>query len=258
MLSASNVRFPKWLSSPSDKKSRSGGGTIVTPDTYLFLILTYPVMEPILSETSPSLEEIVSRCGLKETDLERECPQGVRDEIAVKLDDWQMVGRYLGFTLKQLRDIDRENGSQEMCRIALLDIWAKKEGERATYFKLAGVLHLRQRCDLVELLCTRLRSKLTLVPRITGNVASDAPSGDHQQHHVHQHQGGSTSRGIANFTNLHTHAIVKEVLLGGGGGGGGGEGVEECLVHTVYICAYLLYHTFYFMHNHWSDTLRAT
>ena len=32
---------------------------------------------------------------LKEADLDRECSQGVRDEVAVKLDDWEMTGRCL-------------------------------------------------------------------------------------------------------------------------------------------------------------------
>ena len=38
-----------------------------------------------------SLEEILSRHGLKPTD--KECPERVRDEVAVKLDDWEMAGR---------------------------------------------------------------------------------------------------------------------------------------------------------------------
>ena len=149
----------------------------------------------IPSKAGPKLEEILSRHGLTETDLERECPRRIRDEIAVMLDDWKMVGRFLGFTLEKLRDIERENNTQALCRIALLDTWAKKEGEGATYFKLASVLHYRQRCDLVEFLCSKLtESTLSLVPPTTGNLTRDIPSRDHQQ----QHQGESTSRGIAN------------------------------------------------------------
>ena len=52
---------------------------------------------------SLQLEEILSRHGLKPTDLDKECPERVRDEVAVKLDDWEMAGRYLEFTLEKLR-----------------------------------------------------------------------------------------------------------------------------------------------------------
>ena len=100
-------------------------------------------ISPVLSEAGPSLEETLSRYGLKTKDLDKKCPQSVRDEIAVKLDDWEMVGRCLEFSLEKLRDINRENASQELCRIALLDTWGKREGHRATYLKLAGVLHRR-------------------------------------------------------------------------------------------------------------------
>ena len=126
----------------------------------------------IVNELGPSLEEILSRHGLKLTDLDRECPRFVRDEIAVKLDDWEMVGRCLDFEMEKLRDIDRENRSQELCRIALLDTWGKREGKRATYLKLANVLHRRQRRDLVEFLCAKLKSTLSLIP-MSGHMSWD-------------------------------------------------------------------------------------
>ena len=133
-------------------------------------------ISPTSSEAGPSLEEILSQHGLKERDLDRERPQNVRDEIAVKLDDWEMVGRCLEFTLEKLRDINSENISQELCRITLLDTWGKREGKRATYLKLAGVLHRRQRRDLVEFLCAKLKSTLTLVP-LVGSVTVADPGG---------------------------------------------------------------------------------
>ena len=142
------------------------------------------------AQAGPSLEEILSHYGLKEADLDRECPRGVRDEVAVKIDDWEMTGRYLDFSLEKLKDIDRENRSQELCRIALLDGWGKREGIRATYLKLARVFHCRKRCDLVEFLCAKLKSTLTLVP-LSGNVSSlDIPLESSQQ------PCGSSSKGM--------------------------------------------------------------
>lgn len=146
-------------------------------------------ISPILSEVGPSLEEILSRYGLKVSDLDRECPQRVRDEIAVKLDDWEMVGRYLEFTLEKLRHINRKNTSPELCKIALLDTWGKREGVKATYLKLASVLHRRQRCDLIEFLCAKLKSTLTLAPRSGSATSWEVPS---QQHLGHS---GSNSAG---------------------------------------------------------------
>jgi hypothetical protein len=152
-------------------------------------------ISPIMSEVGPSssLEEILSRHGLKPTDLDKECPARVRDEVAVKLGDWEVVGRYLEFTLEKLRDINRENSSQELCRIALLDTWGKREGKKATYLKLASVLHRRQRCDLVEFLCAKFKSTLSLIP-LSGSVANwEIPSGSDQAQH---HQDGSSSVGM--------------------------------------------------------------
>ena len=146
-------------------------------------------------EAGPTLEEILSRYGLKVTDLDRECPREVRDEIAVKFDDWEMAGRCLEFTLEKLRDINRENSSQELCRIALLDAWGKREGKAATYCKLAGVLYRRERCDLVEFLCAKLKSTLSLIP-LSGNVTDwEIPSGNNQQLQVLQHPLDSSLTG---------------------------------------------------------------
>ena len=108
---------------------------------------------PIPSETAPTLEEILSRYGFKEEDLDRECPRDIRDDIAVELGaDWEMIGRYLNFSLDDLRDINRENSSQEMCRVSLLDAWHKREGRGATFLKLARTFHRRKRRDLVFVL----------------------------------------------------------------------------------------------------------
>ena len=125
--------------------------------------------------------------------MEKECPGNVRDEVAAKLDDWEVVGRYLEFTLEKLRDINRgENTSQELCRIALLDTWGKREGKRATYLKLAGVLHRRQRCDLVEFLCAKLKSTMS-VPLSESVTNWEISSGSGKQQ---QNQGESKYAGM--------------------------------------------------------------
>ena len=152
---------------------------------------------PTQSETGPALEDILSRYDLKEEQLDTECPRDIRDDIAVELigADWEMIGRFMDFSLDELRDINRENGSQEMCRVSLLDAWHKREGRSATFLKLARAFHRRKRRDLIDLLCTKLKSTLTLVPAQPRSVTSCSPSGNDQQLQVQHFQNGSNSTG---------------------------------------------------------------
>ena len=157
--------------------------------------LNMATSSPILSE--PRLEELLSRHGLRLTDLDRECPREIRDDIAVELGaDWEMIGRCLEFSLDELRDLNRENSSQEMCRVALLDTWNKREGKGATFLKLAGALYRRKRRDIVELLCTKLKSTLSLVPVSRSVTSWDVPSGDDQHIQVLQQPLGLSSTGM--------------------------------------------------------------
>ena len=104
-----------------------------------------------------SLDDILSRYGLKRKDLEQKCPTRVRLEMAQLLDDWQMMGYYLGFNAQKLNDIKLDYVNEERRRVALLDAWEQKEGEEATYLKLAEALDNRRRADLVEkLICSMI------------------------------------------------------------------------------------------------------
>ena len=158
----------------------------------------------ISCEPGPSLEEILSRHGLKETDLDRECPRDIRDEIAGKLDNWEMVGRCLEFTLEKLRDINRENASQELCRIALLDTWSRREGKGATYLKLADVFHRRKRRDLVEFLCEKIKSSMRLRPLPMPITSWDMPPTikTHVHHRLSSSEGWYKEQWYACITGL--------------------------------------------------------
>ena len=108
----------------------------------------------------PNLEDLLAHYDLQRKDLESVCPQEVRDRIALKLEDWKMVGRCFKFPPEKLTAIHRENETEEQRRVALLDEWGKREGKGATYLKLAEVLHQRGRSDLVEMLCDELRKSI--------------------------------------------------------------------------------------------------
>ena len=104
-------------------------------------------------ERFPSLEVILSRHGLEEKDLRQRCTAKVRLEIAAILDDWKMVGYYLGFNSQKLNDIEIDNRTEDRRRVAFLDSWEQKEGEKATFLELANAFHRRRRSDLVVKLC---------------------------------------------------------------------------------------------------------
>ena len=73
---------------------------------------------PIPSETGPTLEEILSRHGFKEEDLDRVCPRDIRYDVAIELGaDWEMIGCCLEFSSDKVRDISQENSSQKMCSV---------------------------------------------------------------------------------------------------------------------------------------------
>ena len=163
--------------------------------------LTMAIVDPSSSEVGPSLEEILSRHGLKETDLDRECPRDIiiRNDIAVELGaDWEMIGLYLEFSLDELGDIGQRHSSQEMCRVALLDVWSKRKVERAAFLKLARAFHHRKRRDLVDLLCTKLKSILTLVPLSGGLYSLEMPAVNDQQQ-VQLYQNGSYTTGKVHY-----------------------------------------------------------
>ena len=97
----------------------------------------------------PSLEDVLSRHGLEKAMLESQCPRKVRLEIAKQLLDWKMVGHNFEFPSWKIREIERDNDTEELRKVALLEAWKEREGAEATYLKLAGVLHRRNRNDLV-------------------------------------------------------------------------------------------------------------
>ena len=112
---------------------------------------------------APSLEDLLSHHGLKIKDLERPCPLHVRNKVAVKLVDWKMVGHCFNISKEKLAAIDHENDTEDQRKVALLDTWSEREGNAASYLKLADVLHQRERNDLVEFLFDKIKGIVSQV-----------------------------------------------------------------------------------------------
>ena len=106
-----------------------------------------------------NLEDVVSRCGLPRGRLQEECSLEIILKIAAKLDDWKMVGHYLGIPSEKLKAIERENDTEDQRKIAMLDVWHKREGKAASCWKLANALYQHGRRDLVESLCKAVLSR---------------------------------------------------------------------------------------------------
>ena len=121
-------------------------------------------MAVCFDDQSLTLDEILSRHGLKPTDLDKQCPLEVRNDVAVRITDWEMVGYCFNFTPEKIRDIKSDSENEEQCKIALLNTWSKREGKGATYLKLADVFHRRNCRDLVEFLCEKIKLSMCLVP----------------------------------------------------------------------------------------------
>ena len=131
-----------------------------------------------MASLSPSLEEIISGHGLTRKDLESVCPRDVRHEVALKVEDWKMVGHLFNVPQEKLTAIDLENRTEDQRRVALLDTWSNIEGEGASYLKLAHVLNQRRRNDLVKFLCGRILQNRTSSVKDT---ISDTLPADHDQ-----------------------------------------------------------------------------
>ena len=71
----------------------------------------------------------------------------------MKLVDWEMVGYCFSFPPEKIAAIERQNYTEDQRKVALLNAWSEREGDGATFLKLADVLHQRKRNDLVDFLC---------------------------------------------------------------------------------------------------------
>ena len=126
---------------------------VVRMRTNLLMSAITPRPSHLWIKGNPSLEGIIFRHGLAKEKLQEECSQAIRLKIAAKLEDWKMVGRYLNIPSEKLTAIERENYTESQRKIAMLDTWYKREGEGASYSRLADALYQHGRRDLIELLC---------------------------------------------------------------------------------------------------------
>ena len=115
---------------------------------------------------SRSLDDILSERGLKREDMDKECSQEIRYDIAMKITEWKMAGHCLSIPSQTLHDIKIENETENERRIVLLQTWHKHEGRKATYYRLLEALHQLKRRDLVEDLCDQIKAHYAALARL--------------------------------------------------------------------------------------------
>ena len=128
-----------------------------------------------LRDTELYLEEILSKHGLMKNDLDKKCSPCIRNDIALKISNWKMIGHHFGIPKEKLIAIQIENRTEEERRVELLCTWSEQKGKQATYLKLIDALYHRKRCDLVDTLCGLIKSNHI------GGKGTCTPCGDQQQ-----------------------------------------------------------------------------
>ena len=86
------------------------------------------------------MEETLAIHRLDEGDLDQICSKEHREEFTKRIKDWKVVGIVLGFTQEHLGSIDNCFQSEEKKKTVLLFQWIVRDGEEATYLKLAKLL----------------------------------------------------------------------------------------------------------------------
>ena len=113
-----------------------------------------------MDNQGPALDAILSRHGLEKKDLDVECPESIRNRIALEVKNWEMMGRTgFGFHDSQVAAIARIYQGEDERKKALLYRWRVQNGKKATNFKLAEALCSGGHVDLVDTLCEALKQK---------------------------------------------------------------------------------------------------
>ena len=120
-----------------------------------------------------SLKEIFSKHDLELSDVTSKCAQSVRARIAAQLIDWKLIAHYLGLTQVKIHAIHVDNENEEQRRVAFLEEWAEKNGDGATYLKLAEAFYERGRPDLIDQLCKMIKRAMKR-PSLRGKSTVDS------------------------------------------------------------------------------------
>ena len=126
---------------------------------------------------SLKLEDIISQYGLPKEKLEEQSFLEIIPQITAILEDidWKTVGNYLGIPSEQLTAIEYANKTEYQRKVAMLDMWYRREGKAASCWKLANILNQHGLQNLIESLCKFIREKLSQSAEMsTGSTTSNS------------------------------------------------------------------------------------
>ena len=79
-----------------------------------------------------------------------QCTESILVRLSKSLDNWEVVGFYLGLTKPEIKAIKVDSNSEEERRIKALNKWKEKNGDDATYYNLIEAFSDSDRVDMVD------------------------------------------------------------------------------------------------------------
>ena len=79
-----------------------------------------------------------------------QCTESILVRLSKSLDNWEVVGFYLGLTKPEIKAIKVDSNSEEERRIKAFNKWKEKNGDDATYYNLIEAFSDSDRVDMVD------------------------------------------------------------------------------------------------------------
>ena len=112
---------------------------------------------------SITAEEVAAKAGVR--DINQECSNDDLLELSRFCDPWQIVGQYLKLDRTQIDDIDRDNKTTDLKRLAVLQKWKETFPFNANYKVLVSALlscrKVQQALEVCKILAKK-QGKLSL------------------------------------------------------------------------------------------------
>ena len=105
-----------------------------------------------------TLEELLEEKGVHPSQLDRVCTDEHLLEIALFLESWRTVARYLGLSKVEVEDVERDGKEEAHKRLKILEAWMAKLTFKAKYALLVKQLLKIGRADQAAKVCNLLVS----------------------------------------------------------------------------------------------------
>ena len=100
--------------------------------------------------TEITLKNNFDKKGITIEDLKHHECETVFVKLSKNLDNWEVIGFYLGLTPPEIKAIKVNSNNEEVRRIQALHKWREKKGQNATYYNLIEALSECNRVDLID------------------------------------------------------------------------------------------------------------